>query len=138
MHNNNNNNNNIIFFYGICNLCNSFVNLIIVMDKKKKFLFSPISGKKGQEIVKLYDLNNKKIDSIILLSNNEIKVKSDAAIQIITSLNIFFKVFFIFKITPKIFLDFIYDFIAKNRYQYFGKRNSCSIPKKEHLSSFIE
>lgn len=133
-----NNNNNIIFFDGMCNMCNSFVNLIIVMDKKKKFLFSPISGKKGQEIVKLYELNNKKIDSIILLSNNEIKVKSDAAIQIITSLNIFFKVFFIFKIIPKIFLDFIYDFIAKNRYRYFGKRNSCSIPKKEHLSRFIE
>ena len=131
-------NNNIIFFDGMCNMCNSFVNLIIVIDKKKKFLFSPISGKKGQEIVKLYGLNNKKIDSIILLSNNEIKVKSDAAIQIITSLNIFFKVFFIFKIIPKIFLDFIYDFIAKNRYRYFGKRNSCSIPKKEHLSRFIE
>ena len=131
-------NNNIIFFDGMCNMCNSFVNLIIVIDKKKKFLFSPISGKKGQEIVKLYELNNKKIDSIILLSNNEIKVKSDAAIQIITSLNIFFKVFFIFKIIPKIFLDFIYDFIAKNRYRYFGKRNSCSIPKKEHLSRFIE
>ena len=54
-------NNNIIFFDGICNMCNSFVNLIIVMDKKKKFLFSPISAKKGQEIVKLYELNNKKI-----------------------------------------------------------------------------
>ena len=52
------NNNNIIFFDGMCNMCNSFVNLIIVMDKKKKFLFSPISGKKGQEIVKLYELNN--------------------------------------------------------------------------------
>ena len=133
-----NNNQNIIFFDGMCNMCNNFINLIIKLDKEKKFLFSPISGKKGQEIVKSFKLKQQKIDSIILLSDNKIKVKSEAAIQIITSLNVFLKVFLILKIIPKVILDFKYDCIAKNRYRFFGKRNSCSTPKKENLSRFIE
>jgi predicted DCC family thiol-disulfide oxidoreductase YuxK len=133
-----NKNKDIILFDGMCNMCNTFVNFIIKLDKKEQFLFSPISGKKGQELAKKFNLNQKKIDSIILLSDNKIKIKSDAAIQIIASLSIFFKPFIILKIIPKKVLDFKYDFIAKNRYRFFGKRNTCSIPTKKNLARFIE
>ena len=67
-----NKNKDIILFDGMCNMCNTFVNFIIKLDKKEQFLFSPISGKKGQELAKKFNLNQKKIDSIILLSDNKI------------------------------------------------------------------
>ena len=66
----------IILFDGYCNLCNSFVNKIIRLDSDERFLFAPLQGKKGKEVVKQFDLQKKNIDSIILYSDKKIKIKS--------------------------------------------------------------
>ena len=128
----------IIFFDGVCNMCNSFVRVIIKLDYKEQFIFCPISSKKGQKLINEFNLDSKKIDSIILLRNNKIKLKSEAIIEILVSLNIFFRLFLLLKIIPQKLLDLKYDFIAKHRYKLFGRRESCIIPNKKHKSRFTE
>lgn len=128
----------IIFFDGVCNMCNSFVRLIIKLDYKEQFIFCPISSKKGQKIINKFNLELKKIDSIILLKNNKITLKSEAVIKILVSLNLFFRFFLILKILPSKLLDLIYDFIAKYRYKLFGRKESCIIPDEKYKSRFTE
>ena len=131
-------NKHIIFFDGVCNMCNSFVRLIIKLDYKEQFIFCPISSKKGQKIINKFNLELKNIDSIILLKNNKITLKSEAVIEILVSLNFFFRFFLILKILPSKLLDLIYDFIAKYRYKLFGRKESCIIPGEKYKSRFTE
>ena len=131
-------NKHIIFFDGVCNMCNSFVRLIIKLDYKELFVFCPISSKKGQKIINKFNLELKNIDSIILLKNNKITLKSEAVIEILVSLNLFFRFFLILKILPSKLLDLIYDFIAKYRYKLFGRKESCIIPGEKYKSRFTE
>jgi predicted DCC family thiol-disulfide oxidoreductase YuxK len=128
----------IIFFDGVCNMCNSFVRLIIKLDYKEQFVFCPISSKKGKKIINKFNLELKNIDSIILLKNNKITLKSEAVIEILVSLNFFFRFFLILKILPPKLLDRQYDFIAKHRYKLFGKKESCIIPDEKYKSRFTE
>ena len=128
----------IIFFDGVCNMCNSFVRLIIKLDYKEQFVFCPISSKKGQKIINKFNLELKNIDSIILLKNNKITLKSEAVIEILVSLSLLFRFFLILKILPSKLLDLIYDFIAKYRYKLFGRKESCIIPDEKYKSRFTE
>ena len=131
-------NKKIILFDGVCNLCNSLVNKIIRLDKHDKFLFASLQGKKGKEIIKEFNLQEKNIDSIVLYSNKEIKIKSRAVINIIYNINPLFRFIIIFRIIPSFILDLIYDFVSKRRYKWFGKKNKCMIPDKNIQSKFIE
>ena len=131
-------NKKIILFDGVCNLCNSLVNKIIRLDKHDKFLFASLQGKKGKEIIKEFNLQEKNIDSIVLYSNKVIKIKSRAVINIIYNINPLFRFIIIFRIIPSFILDLIYDFVSKRRYKWFGKKNKCMIPDKNIQSKFIE
>jgi predicted DCC family thiol-disulfide oxidoreductase YuxK len=131
-------NKKIILFDGVCNLCNNLINKIIRLDKHDKFLFASLQGKKGKEIIKEFNLQEKNIDSIVIYSDKEIKIKSKAVIDIIYNINPLFRFIIIFRIIPSFILDIIYDFVSKRRYKWYGKKNKCMIPDKNIQSKFIE
>lgn len=127
----------IILFDGVCNLCNGSVNFLIRRDFKKVFIFSPLQSNFGKLLVE--ELNvPKKIDSIILVIDNKYYIKSDAVIEIIKELKWYWRMLNILKILPRKFRNLLYDFIASNRYKWFGKRNKCMIPTEDIKSRFIE
>lgn len=127
----------IIFFDGVCNLCNSSVNFIIKHDKKKQFLFASLQSDVAKEILLQYNSKKIMLDSIILLENGLIYEKSTAALKISKHLNHGFYLLFIFIFIPKFFRDSIYTYIAKNRYKWYGKKDSCMIPTKELKDRFL-
>ena len=131
-------NKKIIFYDGVCNMCNSFVNTIISLDKKNQLFFSPLHGKIAKKLLKEHSEKIKNIDSVIFYSHSKISVKSKAVIDIINSLGSFYKIISILNIIPSLLLDYIYDLVAKNRYSWFGKKSSCPIPDKKIASQFIE
>lgn len=138
----------IIFFDGICNFCNSSVNFIIKRDRKNYFKFaslqSEFAGKflESCNLVPKFHLGNgikeKKFDSIILLENNKLYIKSSAALHIAKHLNGSWKIFFIFIIVPPLIRNFFYDIIAKNRYKWFGKKDVCMIPDENVKEKFLD
>lgn len=130
-------NKNIIIFDGICNFCNKSVNFIIKRDTKVHFLFTPIQSDVAKEIMHKYDLNSKDIDSIILIKDDRYFTKSDAILEILKDLSGYWFLFRIFKIVPKIMRDYLYNFISKNRYKFFGKKNSCMLPTKDLKKRFL-
>jgi len=118
----------VIIFDVDCLLCNQFVQIVSLIDKKDNIYFTKLSGKTANDILK----NNKNlvdIDSIIFYFNGNTYIKSDAVIRISKSLGFPYNMMSIFKIFPRSMRDIFYDFVARNRYKFFGKANKCLISK---------
>lgn len=127
----------IILFDGVCNFCNYWVNFIIKHDKKGQLRFASLQGEYGQLMQAKFNLDNTKLDSVILVLNDQVYLYSDAVIGIGQQLGGLFKLALIFKIIPRPIRDSIYKFIAKNRYRWFGQRDSCMMPTQELKNKFL-
>ena len=128
----------VILFDGVCNLCNASVQFIIKRDSKKKFMFSSLQSDAAQAILLQYNLENLDFNTIILIEDGMIYDKSTAILKIFRKLSSIFKLAYVFIIVPKFIRDFIYNIISKNRYKWFGKRDTCMIPTEELKSRFLE
>lgn len=127
----------IILFDGFCNLCNSSVQFIIKRDRKAIFSFAPLQGDQANTLLKNQNLDHSKMDSIIYIQNGMVFTKSTAALKISKKLNALWPLLYAFIIIPKPLRDAIYDWIARNRYQWFGKREECTLPKDHWKSRFL-
>ena len=132
-------NKKIILFDGVCNLCDSLLQFVIHHDKKDVFRFVALQSPLGQEIVNYIGIQNKNIDSVILyVPGVAYYYKSSAALEIARELGGFFHLGTVFKIIPTVLRNYIYDYVAKNRYSWYGKKVSCMIPTPELKSKFLE
>lgn len=128
----------IILFDGVCNLCNSAVQLIIKHDKKDLFRFVALQSDLGVEICKHIGVDQQNTDSIILYEPGiAYYYKSEAALEIASKLGSFYSLLALFKFLPNSFSDMIYDWIARNRYKWYGKKESCMIPTPELKIKFL-
>jgi len=115
------------------------VQYVIRRDKKNVFLFAPLQGKTGQDIIKHYNIDTSKIDSILLYSNESgIAYKSTAGLKIAKHLGFPVNLIVMFFIIPAFIRNWVYDFIAKNRYKWYGKKDACMIPTPELKRKFLE
>ena len=131
-------NKKIILFDGVCNLCNSSVQFVIQHDEKDIFRFVALQSDLGKEIIKHIGIDATKIDSIILYEPGiAYYYKSNATIKIAETLGEFLSMIWIFKILPLSIRDLVYDYIAKNRYKWYGKKENCMIPTPEIQSKFL-
>ena len=132
-------NKKLILFDGVCNLCNRAVQYIIKHDKQHLFVFAALESPIGKEILKTYNIDTSKTDSILLYSKkNGVKVKSTAALLIAKDLGFPRNGLSLFLIVPAFIRNVVYDFIAKNRYKWFGKQDACMIPTKALEARFLE
>lgn len=128
----------IIFFDGVCNLCNSSVKFILKRDRNELFLFSSLQSDASKEILLQYNLENLTLNTIILLEDGIIYQKSTAILRIAKRLSGIYKYAYVFIIIPTFIRDGIYSFIAKRRYKWFGKQDSCMLPDATVKLRFLE
>lgn len=127
----------IVLFDGVCNLCNTSVRFLLAYNRKKNLLFSPLQSAKAKKRLKDLNWENKTLDSLILIENDKVYIKSEAAFKISKHLTYPWKVFYHFRYLPKGLCNWVYDLIAKNRYSWFGKKQSCMIPRTEWKGRFL-
>ncbi|WP_100614543.1 thiol-disulfide oxidoreductase DCC family protein [Confluentibacter citreus] len=131
-------NKKLILFDGVCNLCNASVQYIIKHDKKNVFLFAALQSDLGKQIIEAYGIDTNKTDSILLYTpENGIYYKSTAALKIARHLGFPINVMGTFIIIPAFIRNCVYDYIAKNRYKWYGKKESCMIPTPELKNKFL-
>ncbi|AZQ44402.1 thiol-disulfide oxidoreductase DCC family protein [Nonlabens ponticola] len=128
----------IVLFDGVCNLCNKAVTFIIERDKKNVFNFGALQNEKGKALLNKYDIDPEETDSIILIKNDKAYIKSTAALHIAKNLSGGWPLLYTFIILPKFIRDSIYDWVARNRYGWFGKKDNCMIPNADLRSKFID
>jgi predicted DCC family thiol-disulfide oxidoreductase YuxK len=128
----------IILFDGVCNLCDASVHYVIKNDKNDLFRFVALQSDLGQTILKHIGINPIHIDSVILYEPEvAYYYKSSAALEIAKGLNGIFTLATLFQIVPTGIRDFIYDFVAENRYKWYGKKEVCLVPSPELLAKFL-
>lgn len=124
--------NNIILFDGVCTLCNSFLNFLISIDKKKVLYYSSLQSNYAKE-----NLDIVQMESVVFIKDSKKYFKSNAIIEIFSSLGGPWKTVILFKIIPLFIRDSLYLYISKNRYKWFGKKDICRIPTKEERKRFL-
>lgn len=127
----------IILFDGVCNLCNAAVTFIIKRDSKDHFRFAALQSQVGEHLLKTHSIDPKKLDSIILISKDSAFAKAEAALHIAKKMNGLWPLLYVFNLLPNGLLNPVYDFIAQNRYKWFGKKESCMIPTPALKSKFL-
>ncbi len=127
----------IILFDGVCNLCNNSVQFVIKHDTSNKFMFAALQSIKGQILLQQYNLPQQGFNSFVLLQNEKVFLKSTAALNVVKQLNGPVKLLYGFIIVPAFIRNAVYNFIARNRYKWFGKKDSCIIPTPALQSRFL-
>jgi len=131
------NNPPIILFDGLCNLCNRSVQYVIRHDPAAIFKFASLQGEAGQQLLKEYGLTANNMNSFVLIKDNKVYTRSTAALTVAKQLKGISKLLYGFIIVPAFIRNAVYDLIAKNRYKWFGKKDSCMVPTASLKSRFL-
>lgn len=127
----------IVLFDGLCNLCNNAVDFIIKRDKNNSFKLGALQDQSLKKLLNSYRIKEDFLDSLILIRRGKVYYKSRAALEIAKKLTGLWPLLYGFIIFPAFLRDPVYDWIANNRYKWFGKKESCRIPTKEELEKFL-
>ncbi len=128
----------IILFDGVCNLCNSSIQFVIKRDEADLFRYAALQSDVGQQLLQERNINTNTIDSIILIDPGvAYYVKSDAALQIGRHLKGYRTLSRFLNLIPSSLRNIVYDFVAKNRYKWYGRKDQCMIPTPELKAKFL-
>jgi len=127
----------IILFDGVCNLCNASINFVIDRDKDSYFQYGALQSEQGRILLADYELPEQYLDSIILLEDGELFTASDAALRIARRLSGLWRFIYVLRWIPRTIRDSVYNWIARNRYRWFGRSDTCRIPTPELQARFL-
>lgn len=127
-----------VLFDGVCNLCSNSVQFIIERDPQARFKFASLQSARGQAELKRFKLNPTQLHSIILIQGDAFLERSNAALEIARHLSGAWPLFYLFKIIPRFLRDPVYNWIARNRYKWFGKKNECWLPTPDLKDRFLD
>lgn len=128
----------VVLFDGVCNLCNSYVNWLIDHDRKNIFKFAALQSETGKKLVDQLGLKGNYLDTIIFYNNGKGYTHSTAVLHIVKQLGGVYRFAAVFLLVPPFIRNAVYNLVARNRYRWFGKRNTCRIPTPELKARFLE
>lgn len=128
----------IILFDGVCNFCNGAVNFVIKRDKKGLVKFAPLQTEHGRQLLEKYNLPQLDMQSFVFIENGKVYLRSTAALKVCRHLNALWPLCYGFIIVPRFIRDGLYNWIAKNRYKWFGQKDSCMIPSPSIRARFLD
>jgi len=127
----------LILFDGVCNLCNGFVQYIILRDRKNYFMFGSLQSVTAQEKLRAFQDAPGDLSTVVLIEDEQLFTSSTAVLRIALQLGGIWKLTYPLIFLPKFVRDGVYRFISRYRYRVFGKRNDCMIPRPEWKSRFV-
>lgn len=127
----------VILFDGVCNFCNSAVNFVIKREKKSVLRFATLQSKVAHELIDSHSLPVNDLNSFVFIENGKIYTRSTAALRVCRYLTGLWPLMVGFIIIPQFIRDGIYNWVSKNRYKWFGKREECMIPTPEVKAKFL-
>jgi predicted DCC family thiol-disulfide oxidoreductase YuxK len=128
---------NLILFDGVCNFCNTAVQMVIEIDRQKIFKFAPIQSELGQQLYHQHGLDASDIQTLMLVDGDKVWTKSDAVLEVLSRLDGGWQLLGGFKAMPKPVRDWAYSEFARQRFVLFGRRDACMVPTPELRERFI-
>jgi predicted DCC family thiol-disulfide oxidoreductase YuxK len=127
----------VILFDGVCNLCSAVVRFVIRHDKKDLFRFASLQSDFGQAVLTKHNLNPTAFNSFILFQQNKVYSKSTAALMVAKQLSGVWPLLYCLIIVPPFIRNAVYNYVAANRYKWFGKKEECWVPTPELHKKFF-
>ena len=127
----------ILFFDGVCSLCNGFVDLLLRVDRKDRFLFAPLQGTTAQQLLPPLS-DDPRQWSFLYLDEHGLHDQSDASLQVYRRLGGMWTLLSLLRFIPRVLRNPVYRVIARNRYRWFGRTDTCRIPTPELRARFLE
>jgi predicted DCC family thiol-disulfide oxidoreductase YuxK len=129
----------IVLFDGVCNLCNGSVLFIIDRDPRQRFRFAPLQSEFAVNLLASLGegVPEPGADSLVLVEDGTVYQRSDAALRIARNLRAPWPLLWMGSIVPRALRDRVYDFIARNRYRWLGREESCRIPTPALRERFL-
>lgn len=121
--------NSVVFFDGVCNLCTASVRFVLKRDKNARLRFASLQSDYAMRFFQQQYFDATGIDSVVLFENGKFYTRSTAALKIARNLDGLWFLFYGFIVLPAPLRDTVYEFIARNRYRWFGKRDYCAMPE---------
>lgn len=128
----------VVLFDGVCNFCSGAVNFVIRQDKQKKLRFAALQSAAGQRLLQAYKLPTQHFDSFVFIENDKAYHSSTAGLKLYNQLPWYWKWTQVFWLIPRFMRDALYNLVARNRYKWFGKKESCMVPTPDLRSRFLE
>jgi len=127
----------VVLFDGVCNLCNGWVRFVVRRDPHRRFRFASLQSTFGADALRRHGLPADYLGSILLLEKQVLFTKSDAVLRIVRGLRWPWPLGIVLFVIPRGLRDVVYDWVASNRYRWFGKRESCMLPSPEDAGRFL-
>ncbi len=127
----------IILFDGVCNFCNSAVNFVIKRDKKSSLKFAALQSGIAHQMLTGKAIPANDVSTFVFIENGKVFTRSTAVLMVCKYLTGLWPLLYGFIIVPKFIRDGIYNWVARNRYRWFGKKQECMIPTPEIQSKFL-
>lgn len=128
----------LILFDGVCNLCSGAVQFVLRRDVRARFRFASLQSAAGRAVLAKAGALGTVPDSIVLVMGGRVQVKSGAALAIARGLRWPWPLLSAFWLVPYPLRDLVYDWIARNRYRWFGKTEQCWVPTQELRARFLD
>jgi predicted DCC family thiol-disulfide oxidoreductase YuxK len=128
---------NLILFDGVCNFCNTAVQMVIAIDTQKIFKFAAIQSKLGQQLYHQHGLDSVDIQTLMFVDGDRVLTKSDAVLAVLARLDGGWKLLSGFRAMPQPLRDWAYTEFARQRFVLFGRRETCLVPTPEVQERFI-
>ncbi len=126
-----------MLFDGVCNLCSGAVQFIIRRDPAGRFRFASLQSPLGEQLLARFGIDRHVTDSVILVEGDRWSKESDAALRIARGMRGAWKALVVFRVIPRPLRDALYRLIARNRYRWFGKQETCWLPTPELRERFL-
>lgn len=127
----------VLLFDGVCNLCNRWVQWVLLHDRQQRFRFAALQSETGQRLLLHAGLSAQNLDTVVLVDGDRIFTRSDVALAVVQRIGGIWALFAVLKVIPRPVRDALYDLVARYRYRWFGKKQSCMIPQPEWKDRFL-
>ena len=126
----------VLLFDGHCHLCSGAVQFILKHESEPVLLFAPLQSAYALRLLSKLTVPEAPGNSLVLVENDRVFERSDAAIRICNYLTYPWKILATLKIIPRAIRNLVYDFIARKRYRWFGRSEQCWVPHPTLKSRF--
>ena len=127
----------VLLFDGVCNLCNGSVQWVLRHDARAQFRFAALQSDTGQALLRRFGLDSAQLDTVVLVDGDRIFLRSDAPLEVARRLGGGWALLYIFKVLPRPLRNAVYDWVARHRYRWFGRQESCMLPRPEWKGRFV-
>ena len=128
----------VVLFDGVCNLCNRSVAFIIRHDPKSRFRLAALQSDVGRELLALHGLNADEVNTVVLIAGDRVYTKSEAAVRIARRLSGWARLWWWAGLVPRPLRDAVYDWVSRNRFRWFGRRDACMAPAPGVRERFLD